>query len=207
MAEYPGKVDWYERLSAARSAGGDLVGAANALRELVVVDPSQAAAHRYLGHVEFDRGEFAAARDAYAAAVRLAPDEPEWVVDLARAEIALGDVAAARERLLTVERGQPGYASAQLELGVVAQEDDPAEAERRIRAALAADPDLPGARTRLALFYLQTRRFVEARVELEAIVAADPTDAQALNNLGTLVAQTGELEAAREYYQAGGRSN
>jgi len=91
---------------------GRLDDAGRLLARLLAREPGFARAHNALGLLNERRGDLAAARDAFAAAARLAPDDAGVARNLARAEEGLGRIAAA---CATLERSRMTSEAARME--------------------------------------------------------------------------------------------
>ena len=93
----------YSRVSYLRELTGDLPGAVGAMRLAVSAgggDPENVAyVQVLLGDLQLQRGQVAAARLAYTAALRSLPGYPAGMVGLARADAASGDLGRAAARL------------------------------------------------------------------------------------------------------------
>jgi tetratricopeptide (TPR) repeat protein len=92
----------YSRASYYRELSGDSAGAVAAMRLAVAaggVPENVAYVQVLLGDLELGRGRVAAARRAYAAALRSLPGHPAGVVGLARTDAAGGDLGSSAARL------------------------------------------------------------------------------------------------------------
>lgn len=135
----------------------------------------------------------------YRNAGRLAPADPHWPYFLARLAQPAGrlpEAVAGYTRTLDL---LPGYVPALIHLGeVLLAQDLPDEAERHLRAALAAEPGSAAARAGLGQVALSRRRYQEAAEHLEAALAAAP-EANALRHpLALAYRGLGNTDAARE---------
>jgi len=123
------------------------------LRAVIQRDPTNPYAYHYLGVALFEMGEVEAARDAYRACLRVAPEHLGARVALAHVLRALGDAdAALKEGLVALEKApQDGEALHAVGLAHLARGDRPA-ARRYLTAFLEAKPEF------------------EAQVEVKAIL-------------------------------------
>jgi tetratricopeptide (TPR) repeat protein len=134
----------YARASYFRELSGDPAGAVEAMRLAVSAGgtPENVAyVQVLLGDLELARGRVAAARAAYAAALRSLPGYPAGLVGLARADAAGGDLGRAAVRLRRASQRMP-LTSTLVLLG---------EVERALGNDTAADGALAAARTQQAL--------------------------------------------------------
>lgn len=114
----------------------------------------------------------------------------------------LAEAEAAYRNALTKD---PKRADAEQRLAILADErGDQAEAERRFEQALKLDPKNPDILCdRGYNLYLQ-RRWAEAEAHLRKALAADPRHARSRSNLGLVLAQQGDDEAAlAQFLKAG----
>ncbi|MBU0678002.1 MAG: tetratricopeptide repeat protein, partial [Verrucomicrobia bacterium] len=141
----------------------------------------EAEMYRALGRVHYQSGRLEDARASLERALALAPDMAEALIDMGNVMADLGDkheaLALARQAL-AANPGHPGYlynvGTLLLELGDIPQ------AERRLRAAVEGDAANLNARVNLAVCLLRLNRPAEARAEAEAVLAASPGHARAL---------------------------
>lgn len=77
-------------------ASGNTEGALVSLRRAIVLEPGHVEAYVLLGRALTQRGDFAEAVDAFDAALRLEPDDPELLYSKALALLGVPDLSAAR---------------------------------------------------------------------------------------------------------------
>ncbi len=112
------------------------------LREVVKRDPTNPYAYHFLGVALFEAGELEAARDAYRACLRLAPDHRGARVALAHVLRGLGDTDAALKAALAALEKAPGDGDALHAVGLVhLARGDKVAARRYLTAFLAARPE------------------------------------------------------------------
>jgi tetratricopeptide (TPR) repeat protein/spermidine synthase len=151
----------------------------------------------YLGNLGFP----AEAQALYARVLELDPGSRRAALNLALLELDLGaaDRAVARLRdLVTAGPGDPllGY---NLGAALLAAEN-PAAAIVQLEAALAADPDLHGARLALADAWIRAGRLGEAEKLLGDLMDRAPWIAEAWDMLGLVEAARGNLAEARDLH-------
>jgi Tfp pilus assembly protein PilF len=112
------------------------------LRDVLRSDPKNAYAYFFLGVAFFATGEIAAARDAYAACLKLAPDHLGARVAMCHVLRILGDLRGAVQQGMTALSQAPGDPDSLYALGLAhhARGDDVA-ATRYLDAFLATKPE------------------------------------------------------------------
>jgi tetratricopeptide (TPR) repeat protein len=112
------------------------------LRRVLAHDPRNAYAYHYLGVAFFETGEIEAARDAYTACLKLAPEHLGARVALSHVLRSLGDLRGALREGLAALSQVPGDADALHAVGLAyhARGDDVA-ARKYLEAFLAAGPE------------------------------------------------------------------
>jgi tetratricopeptide (TPR) repeat protein len=150
-----------------------------------------------------------------------APDDAWTSLALARSQMVLGEAAAARERLIGIERGAPRSSAAAEARAVRAVLEDPqleAELQSVMRAAhagpAAALGDVAARARRLAALQgawpawiaaaaaeRRRGRLVAARIALEAAIEAAPGAAVAHGDLAEVLLEQGESAQALEHAQ------
>jgi tetratricopeptide (TPR) repeat protein len=112
------------------------------LREVVGGSPQQVLAHYHLGLARARKGEYAAARAEFTAALRLRPDFPEALFGMGMAFVEEGDLKEAEKNLRDSIRLRPDLAAPHYHLGVILkQRGEVAEAESEFAAARQIDPN------------------------------------------------------------------
>jgi Flp pilus assembly protein TadD len=113
------------------------------LRDVLRADPSNAYALNFLGVCFYEIGELEAARDAYAACLRVAGGHLGARVSLSHVQRMLGDSAGAiREGMVALSRA-PGDADALHAVGLAHHaRGDKVAARKYLEAFLAAGPEL-----------------------------------------------------------------
>jgi tetratricopeptide (TPR) repeat protein len=161
---------------------GRLDEAETAFRQALTLSPGSPSVMAGLGQVALNRRDFADAVVYFQAALRAAPEANRLHYSLAMAYRGLGDMDAARRELEL--RGTVGV-----------RPPDPVVDQLQL---LTEGERVHLVRGRLAF---ASGRYQEAADEFATAVAADPASARSLVNLGTALAQLGDLDAAVERFQ------
>ncbi len=181
-------------LSAGRAAEADRL-----LARAVASRPEDGPAWNALGLARHSLELWPSAATAFARAATLMPDDPRVRANLGAALLEAGDLARAREELLTATRLDAAYAKPHLLLGrVAAATGDAVAAEAAFREAVRLGPEEPAASYHLGLLLLQLRRHDEAIASLMACLRLSPDMPSAHLNLGLALRRSGrEADAAR----------
>lgn len=189
--------------------GGALVCAEEAARQA----PRSVEAHhnRAVALLHLDRLD--EARDAFALALALAPDDPETLE--AAADLFINQLPPSADRsLLGLEYARRGWRHtgtrdsarrarlALLEGQALIDLGRAAEALRRLDASLAAAPDVASAQYERGVALFELCRFEEAHRMFEKVLAADADHAHALYHLGLIEERQGNEEAAAKHLAA-----
>jgi Flp pilus assembly protein TadD len=124
-----------------------------ALRDVIRQDPSNPYAYYFLGVALYESGEIEAARDAYKASLRLAPQHLGARIALSHVLRSLGDAEAAAKEAMVALESSPEDADALHAVGL-------AELARGDRAAA----------RRFLTAFLDARPELEARLEVQAVL-------------------------------------
>ena len=182
---------------------GDLPGALERSRQLVLRRPSMAVSWMQLGQLEREAGNASAAVRAMRRAVALRPGDPEPLTQLGANLIEAGDPRGAAA-LLAPHARQPHadpdlVATAALAQTRIGRID---EARALLARALREDPSNPTLMLHLGTLELSNGRRAEARRAFDAAVALDPGDPRAHGSLGALAIEDGQPERAAEHWRA-----
>ncbi len=166
------------------------------LEQLVAERPDDALAWHYLGAVRWAAGRFAAARDAFARAIRAEPGMTDARLGEAKALATLGRLDEADRHLEELTRQAPELAEAWFEWGRLAlREGEVEQAIARLERALLLEPTHERARYNLGLAYRRAGREADARALLEAAAKQQVAERQRQRELLREVVrdQAGEL--------------
>jgi len=172
--------------------------AAESYRAALAADPTWVGAHFGLARA-FGDDDPAAAKTAFEAGQRLAPDHPDVWLTLAQRAIEVDDLTATAEALDKLARvRQNSMDEAALRVALAFESKDPAALPAAFKRVDEIDPrsarGLRAAGQQAAHRY----RFDEAAEFGRQAVARDPEDAAARSELGLYLLRTGDEKTARE---------
>ena len=164
--------------------------------------PRFAKLHNGYGNLAMQLSLFDRAIDEFRAALEVAPQSPEYCVNLGRAYRARGDLRRALTCFSEALSASKDCSDAYFEIGSVhyLQRKLP-EASVAFRAAIACDANYAEAHNNLALCLLAEGRTEEAEASLRRAVAAKPQYADAHRNLGYACAKLGIYGEALAAYR------
>ena len=211
---YPGAVRAYERGLAVEPKNVELLNALGfslfqqgksdeavvALERAVEADPKHAKSHNNLALASIDVGELEIAEAHYRESLAIEP-APAVHNDLGYVLERQGLFEEAVEHYLKAIELDPESSAARTNYGgVLARAGDYVKAEEQFRAALEHDPK---SRTFSGLGFVLWKqgRGEEAVARLSEAIDADPKNAAAYDQLGTIQVEAGDLEAAATTYR------
>ena len=188
-----------EHCRAGRFAQAESIG-----REVLALDPDNAAAWHLLGVIAHQIGEIGAAVELIGQALRIQPSNPGYLSDLGNALADLGRIGEAERSYRDALTLAPGYAPGHYNLGIALQSlGRPEEAERSYREAARLEPAYFEAHNNLGNLLKDCDRLDEAERSYRAALEIRPGAADAHNNLGIVLQMQGKRdEAERSYRQA-----
>ncbi|MEM6346083.1 MAG: tetratricopeptide repeat protein [Bacteroidota bacterium] len=145
-------------------------------------------------------GNYKAAANDFAQAIKLAPHQPDLYQWRAQALQQIGQTAAALEvyqRLLDLAPDNPEY---YIDRAVMLMEDDPDAAMRDLNQALELAPNALAYNNRAYLLF-QDRDYEEAIIDAKKALDVDPTASIAYATLAEIYAATGDREQFYAYLQ------
>jgi len=189
-------------LAAVRHQMGNVTEAQqNALRA-VELNPDFPEAMNTLGSIQKDLGLLAEAAGSFQQAIEIYPDFPQALTNLAdvrRLEGANDEAILLNERALQLA---PDLAPAHNNLGAAKlAAGDVADAGLAFQQALALDASLDDARLNLADCLRRTAEFKEAEDLVMDVIERQPSNAVALNQLGTIYFDNGNDDGAMTYFE------
>jgi arylsulfatase A-like enzyme/tetratricopeptide (TPR) repeat protein len=167
------------------------------MEPLVKESPESDEFYNTLGMAYLELGRAAEAEKAFAASLRIAPDNPRrlWRMgESLQRQNKLDEAVAHLESALAIA---PDLAVAHCTLGdILGQKGKAAEAIKHYEAAVAASPNLGKAHGRLGVAYARQQKFAEAEKHLRRYVELEPTSPHALANLGNVLFQLRRADEA-----------
>ncbi len=159
-----------------------------------------------LGVARAANDDEAGARQAFEAALRIAPDDTPAVFNLARLERSAGDTQAARTRLETLVEHNPHAAVALMALADMALADaDRASAARWLEKAVTAQPDAIAAEAQLVALKLALGQHNEALAAASRMVERHPENALAVESLAEAQAANQQNDQALRHFRDAAR--
>ena len=204
----PTDPDTHQQLAALLEKSGDIEGAraerlkfsqlnATQNKDRTVEELNQRA-NRFLA-----QGNARAARETYAKALQLNPNDAKLRYNFALALDKSSDASGERKELERAIQLDPSLAVAHNQLGLLAlAAGQYAEAGERFRKALAIDPAFAEAESNLGIVYSQQGKNSEAASLFQQAIQHDPKYAKAYVNLGLLKGQQGDFASAERQFQA-----
>ncbi|GAB4559948.1 MAG: hypothetical protein Tsb0020_06220 [Haliangiales bacterium] len=207
--------DWLLDTAAARYEAGEFAiahGCASVAADLV---PGSIDAHHIRALAAAALGHLGAARDAYALALALDPDDPETLAAAAnfyintmqpkrREATQLGFEYAHRGRSRVVARRR-GYAPLRARLAVLEAQalndlGNTDDALVRLEEAIALAPEMAAAHYERVVALFNACRFEGARAALERVLTSVPDDPYTHHHLGLVHERRGDLQAAAAHF-------
>ncbi|HKY32613.1 MAG TPA: tetratricopeptide repeat protein [Candidatus Polarisedimenticolia bacterium] len=165
--------------------------------QAVRADPDFPGSYNNMGLAHQDLGELAAARAAFERGLKVDPDNAVILNNLGTIDLAERKLDDARRRFEEAIRADPDYPSPYNNLGaVLGMTGHGEESFEQYLRAVELDPAYTDARFNLARSFLLDNRRAEAIDMLEKVLEIDPGYGKARLQLGILMAQGGDLEAA-----------
>ncbi|MEJ5259495.1 MAG: tetratricopeptide repeat protein [Anaerohalosphaeraceae bacterium] len=181
----------------------DLPQAAQCYLKALDFDPSLTDAHRNLAHVYRRQGLTEKAFEHLRIAVGTAPQEAENYLALGRLHFELKNLPAAQEMLAKALYYNPTLTAARIELGNVYLEMNRTDwAIEEFTAAVQKEDALTlYAWFGLADAYYKEKRYDQAAQAYRQVLARDPQNTAALQNLGNTLLDAGQIDEAVAAYQ------
>ena len=168
-------------------------------RHILELEPANADALHLSGVVAHQAGRHADAADLIAKAIKKAPRNPSFRLNLAHACQALGHPdKAAIEKAIKLD---PGWAEAHNSLGVVRTDQERlSRAIGHFNKAIALKPDYADAHNNLGIALAKFGKLEEALEAHEKALAIEPENVEVLNAMGTALRDTGQYDDAICHY-------
>lgn len=167
------------------------------------LDPAFIDAHRNLSHVYHRQGLLEKALTQIRTAITLAPQDSENYLHMGRIFLEMENPLSAQEAFMKALLYNPSLTAARVELGNTYLElNQITWAIEAYSAALEANDDMAVyAWFGLARAYHEEQRYPDEITAYQQVLAADPENAAALQNLGNALMQTGQVEQAADAYR------
>jgi arylsulfatase A-like enzyme/Tfp pilus assembly protein PilF len=165
-------------------------------------DPSLYIVPFMIGEAASKRQDWEKAAAELKRCLELNPNFDEAMVGLARAEVNLGDVDAARPWIEKALKSNPQNYRAWYEKGVLEARSDREAAAEAWQKAVSIQPNFALGHRDLGMLDMQQKRYSEAAIHLEKAVELGMRAAPLLNFLGICYAQTGKPQKAVASYKA-----
>jgi putative PEP-CTERM system TPR-repeat lipoprotein len=170
---------------------------ADEVRGFIAKHPTDAGAHNLGGLYFLSQGQLSEGRTEFEEALKVSPEDPASLANLARLEVQaerLDAAAAALERLL---KARPQATQARVALAeVAAKRGDAAEAKRWLEEARAKDPRAIEPRLMLARAAVSDGRFDAARSAAQEALALDPRRLDVLTTAAYVEERAGDAAKA-----------
>lgn len=169
-------------------------------------DESKADVLNIMGAIEAQQGQMQSAVLWFERAMQIHPQSSLYVFNLGNALRDLGETDKAIQAFQHAISITPDYAEAHANLGhCYYQQEQLDNAENHFRRAIALKPDYTNALYGLGTVLGQKVQTKEKQNEaiqiLQQLIVAQPNFAEAHNNLGNILRQQGQLEAAAQAFQ------
>jgi putative PEP-CTERM system TPR-repeat lipoprotein len=146
------------------------------------------AARNLAGSVFSAVGKLDAAREQFDAALKLKPNDPETLSNLARLDLVERDTESAKARFRQILEADPKNLIAELGMAIAASaQGDSKESEKWLQKATADHPASLDAQLALVRFYVGRRDFGKARAVIDEALKKVPDDASLLNARGLVM--------------------
>lgn len=158
-------------------------------------------AHVAAGYEALTRGDLAAARRAYQAALSADPAAVDAALGLATAEARAGNAAAAVSHYRRVLDLDPRNATAMAGLAALADSSRPGAVEAQLRQDVMAHPSSAALRFALGNLLAAQSRWSEAQAEYFEAHRLEPATADIAHNLAVSLDNLGERRLAADFYR------
>jgi protein O-GlcNAc transferase len=176
---------------------GRLTDAQRICEEIVDAEPQSSRASYLLGIIAYKTGDFELAAHRMTEAIRVAPDNPEYLTHAAEVYRRAGDLTRAIDVATKAVNVWPDHPAPQNNLGLALKDAERvSEAEECFRRAIAMNPSYARAQLNLGNVLHGEDRLVEAQACFAAALKLRPDYPEALNSAGQLCKQRGNPTTA-----------
>lgn len=167
-------------------------------QQVLEIDADYPQVHARIADVYWAKGQHAEARRHLMEELRADPGNIDTLLDLGDLLIEMGNNGLAAEKFRQVLDLDPDNCEAHFQLGVLAQQEgDHRLALDRFKFVLRHDPQFVGAHLKIAQLYHKARNRAETLYHANCELAQPEIDDQTLLELGSLLIELGQLEAAK----------
>ena len=207
-AQHPDQPNFYVELGDAMRHSGNLLGAIDAYRQALVIDPLSSRAQRRLGATLGSAGQEDQALAVLRKSFEGEPTNALLWYEQALIELKLGKREQAVDHLRKALQLKPDFADAQNNLGAgLAQMGDQQGAEMAFRTALTIDPYNAETRANLGRLLAGKGDWKQAAFHLQKAVQLDSTDANAHMAYTVVLLQMHRLSEAENEAKAAVKAN
>ena len=167
--------------------------------KIIKADPNHASSHHMLGVIAANTNQYEAASKAMSEAVRLQPNNPEFLSNFVEVLRKVNKSEEAIEIGKRAVKANPNKANAHSNLGLAFYDcEDLIEAEASQRRAIALNPDYDHALNNLGSIAFDNEEYDEAIKYYRAALNVNPSSIEFSNNLIIALIQNENLSDARE---------
>lgn len=167
-------------------------------QQVLEIDPDYPQVHARMADVYWAKSQHAEARRHLMDELRSDPGNIDTLLDLGELLMEMGHNGLAAEKFRQVLDLEPGECTAHFQLGVLAEtEGDGRLAMDRFKFVLRHDRQYVGAHLRIAQLYHRAKNRPEALYHANCELAQPDIDDQTLLELGSLLMELGQLDAAK----------
>jgi tetratricopeptide (TPR) repeat protein len=201
LLSHPSHYGILQRLGQAQIDDNDLDGGIETFGEIVNRYPDDMNSLRRLASLEYSAGRYESAAARLEVALERDSDQPELAFALGQIRKATGDNVGASEAFGLIERQDPNYFDARIQIAAILESED------RFDEAIAEIDRLRALRTDRQLdFHAAALRVAAGDFEggvalLESLLDGSPADTEVYYQLGVQYGTHGQLEAALRHMQ------
>ena len=152
------------------------------------------------GYDAFQKGDLAAAKAAYEAALRNDPNSLDGLNGLAMTQLRSGRADLAEPLFQRALEIDPRNGLAQASLASIRDTAEPVQMESRLKTALADQPEAPHLHFALGNLYAKQSRWADAQQAYFRAMSGDPENPDYLFNLAVSLDRLHQIKLARQYY-------
>ena len=167
------------------------------MQSVLEKSPADPTALFNLASLDMSEADFTTAANLYKQALKFRPNDARMMTAYAAALLQSGDESHAREQLQAAIAADPTYPDAPYNLALIeASANQLPEATAHLKTTIILEPSNLDAHHGLVALYAASNQLSEAIREQKSITAFAPNSAQEWNDLGTLLARSGDNPSA-----------